>query len=182
MAKIERLAHVGVHVRDMDRSLAFYRDVLGLEVTDDDSAHGMVFLSSRPEVEHHEVLLCGGRTAGEQELWLQQISFRCPSLEDVLAYYQRFREHNVRIEYTVTHGNAIGVYFFDPDGNRCEVYWPTGLTAKQGYLEALDFSRSAEELIEQVRRSVAEHGADGYVDTRLLSGIDVGLDEQPAAP
>ncbi|MER5495184.1 VOC family protein [Streptomyces sp. NPDC002454] len=174
MAKIERLAHVGIHVRDMDRSLAFYRDVLGLSVTDDDSANGMVFLSSRPEVEHHEVLLCGGRTVGGQELWLQQISFRCATLEDVLEYYQRFRENDVSIEYTVTHGNAIGVYFFDPDGNRCEVYWPTGLTAKQGYLEGLDFSRPAHELIEQVERSVAEHGAEGYVDTRLLHGIDVG--------
>lgn len=173
MAKIERLAHVGVHVRDMDRSLAFYRDVLGLRVTDDDAANGMVFLSSRPEVEHHEVLLCGGRTVGEAELWLQQISFRCPTLEDVLEYHARFVEHGVRIEYTVTHGNAIGVYFFDPDGNRCEVYWPTGLKAKQGYLEALDFTRPAAELIEQVRLSVAEHGEDGYVDTRLLSGIDV---------
>jgi catechol 2,3-dioxygenase-like lactoylglutathione lyase family enzyme len=174
MAKIERLAHVGIHVQDMERSLAFYRDVLGLQVTDDDSANGMVFLSSRPDVEHHEVLLCPGRTVGEGELWLQQISFRCSTLEDVLEYYARFREHGVNIEYTVTHGNAIGVYFFDPDGNRCEVYWPTGLKAKQGYLEALDFTRPAAELVEQVRLSVAEHGEHGYVDTRLLSGIDVG--------
>ncbi|WP_283133904.1 VOC family protein [Rhizohabitans arisaemae] len=174
MPTIERLAHVGVHVRDLDRSVAFYRDVLGLQVSDDDAEHGMVFLSSRPDVEHHEVLLCGGRTSPDGELWLQQISFRCPTLEDVLAYYRRFVEHDVKIEYTVTHGNAIGVYFYDPDGNRLEVYWPTGLVARQGYLEGLDFTLPADVLLEQVRKSVAEHGETGYVDMRLLGGIDVG--------
>ncbi|SDH64539.1 Glyoxalase/Bleomycin resistance protein/Dioxygenase superfamily protein [Sinosporangium album] len=173
MPTIERLAHVGIHVRDMERSLAFYKDVLGLQITDDDREHGMIFLSSRPEIEHHEVLLCGGRTVGDGELWLQQISFRCSTLEDVLGFYRRFVENDVKIEYTVTHGNAIGVYFYDPDGNRCEVYWPTGLEAKQGFLEGLDLTRPAEELVEQVRASVEKYGKTGYVDTRLLEGIDV---------
>jgi catechol 2,3-dioxygenase-like lactoylglutathione lyase family enzyme len=168
VATIERLAHVGIHVFDVQSQLAFYRDVLGLQVTDIDEPAGLYFLSSRPEEEHHEILLCAGRTAGRDELLLQQISFRCPSLADVKEYYDRLVAAGVRIEYTVTHGNAIGVYFYDPEGNRLEVYWPTGLAARQGYLLEVDLSRPADELLAEVAEHVREHGKDGYVDMELL--------------
>ena len=39
------------------------------------------------------------------------------------GYYRRLRENQVPIDMTVSHGNAIAAYFYDPDGNRCEVYW-----------------------------------------------------------
>ena len=60
--RISGLGHVGVFVEDVDRSLAFYRDLLGLTLTDADEANGMYFLSSRPDEEHHEFLVCRGRT------------------------------------------------------------------------------------------------------------------------
>ncbi|GAB3364747.1 VOC family protein [Modestobacter lapidis] len=173
MPSIERLAHVGIHVLDLERSLAFYRDILGLQVSDDDREHGLTFLSSRPDIEHHEILLTEGRTAAAGELWLQQISFRCSTLEDVIEFHQRFVEHGVKIEYTVTHGNAIGVYFYDPDGNRCEVYWPTGLVARQGYLQAVDLTQSPAEIIEGVRRGVDQYGETGVIDASLLETMDV---------
>lgn len=122
---IERLTHVGIHVNDLAASIAFYRDILGLTVTDDDRAAGLVFLSSHPDDEHHEILLTAGRT-------------------------------------------------FDPDDNICEVYWPTGLRAKQGYLIGLDFNLSETELLDQVRKSVAEHGRDGIVDFSLLAAQKIG--------
>src|SRR5580704_4441768 len=59
--RIARLAHVGVYVHDLDRAVEFYRDILGLQVTDTEPAMGLAFLSSRPEVEHHELLLAAGR-------------------------------------------------------------------------------------------------------------------------
>ena len=34
MPKVTSLGHMGFHVRDMERSVAFYRDVLGLTVSD----------------------------------------------------------------------------------------------------------------------------------------------------
>ena len=61
--RIASLGHVGIFVEDVDRSLAFYRDLLGLTLTDADEANGMYFLSSRPGEEHHEFLVCRGRTA-----------------------------------------------------------------------------------------------------------------------
>jgi catechol-2,3-dioxygenase len=169
MPTIERLAHVGLYVRDLEIQLAFYRDMLGLQVTDRDDAAGLVFLSSRPDIEHHELLLCGGRNVEDDALVLQQISFRCPTLDDVVAFYQRLIAAGTKIEYTVTHGNAIGVYFYDPEGNRAEVYWPTGLKARQGYLLEVDLSESSETIMKKVREHVAEYGETGFVDMDLLA-------------
>jgi catechol 2,3-dioxygenase-like lactoylglutathione lyase family enzyme len=58
--RIASLGHVGIFVEDIDRSIAFYRDLLGLTVTDYDEKAGMCFLSSRPREEHHEFLRAGG--------------------------------------------------------------------------------------------------------------------------
>src|SRR5712692_112974 len=120
---IARLGHVGIHVRDLEKQKAFYRDVLRLKVTDEDLKMGMVFMSARPEEEHHEFLLCGGRNVGADARMPQQVSFRCNSLDDLIGYHQRFRERGVKFDMIVSHGNAIGIYFYDPEGNRCEVYW-----------------------------------------------------------
>jgi catechol 2,3-dioxygenase-like lactoylglutathione lyase family enzyme len=166
--KIARLGHVGVFVEDVERSLAFYRDLLGLTVTDADEKNGMYFMSARPNEEHHEFLICRGRTAPRDVRLLQQVSFRCDSLEDVIGFYQRMVEAKVRFDRIVSHGNAVGIYFFDPDGNRCEVYWATGFEAKQTYLAPVDLTRAPEELIAEIKAHVARYGETGFVDPALL--------------
>jgi catechol 2,3-dioxygenase-like lactoylglutathione lyase family enzyme len=166
--RIERLGHVGIFVEDIDRSIAFYRDVLGLTVTDYDEKAGMCFLSSRPDEEHHEFLVCRGRTVPQGARLLQQVSFRCSRLEDVIGFWERLKAYGAEFDRIVSHGNAVGVYFFDPDRNRCEVYWPTGFAARQTYLAKIDLSRPVDELLAEIRTHVAEHGPTGYVDPTLL--------------
>jgi len=161
-------------VHDIETEKAFYRDVLGLFVTDEEPKMGMVFLSARPEDEHHELLICGGRNVDDRDAQLlQQVSFRCNSLDDVVGYYRRFREEKVPIDMIVSHGNAVGLYFRDPEGNRCEVYWNTGLKARQPYLEMVDLDEPADEIIRKIRDSVAEHGEQGIVDRRALEAQDI---------
>ena len=166
--RIARLGHVGIFVTDVERSLRFYRDLLGLTVTDTDESNGMYFLSARPSEEHHEFLLCKGRTAPLGLRLLQQISFRCDSFEDVVGLYKRLHAADVRFDRIVSHGNAVGVYFFDPDDNRCEVYWATGLPAKQTYLKKVDLTRPMDELLAEIRAHAAQYGETGYVDPELL--------------
>jgi catechol 2,3-dioxygenase-like lactoylglutathione lyase family enzyme len=161
---ISRLGHVGIHVRDLETSKRFYSELLGLTVTDVDEKLEMVFLSARPEIEHHELLLCGGRDASLEEKLVQQISFRCDTLEDVIDHFQRLTAAKVEIDMVVSHGNAIGVYFYDPDHNRCEVYWNTGLLARQPYLEGVDLTRPVAEIVALVEESVRLYGEDGIVD------------------
>jgi catechol 2,3-dioxygenase-like lactoylglutathione lyase family enzyme len=166
--RISSLGHVGIYVEDVNRSLDFYTNLLGLTVTDGDEKNGMYFLSSRPHEEHHEFLVCRGRTAPRDARLLQQLSFRCASLEDVIAFWRRLKAAGVEFDRVVSHGNAVGVYFFDPDHNRCEVYWATGLQARQTFLAQIDLTRPVDELMTQIAASVEKYGDTGYVDPALL--------------
>jgi catechol 2,3-dioxygenase-like lactoylglutathione lyase family enzyme len=160
--RIARLGHVGLHCQDLPTMVAFYTEVLGLHITDRDDDIGLVFLSAQPDTEHHELLLTRGRDVAQGSKLLQQISFRCNNLEDVVGFYQRLRDRGVTFDHIVTHGNAIGVYFLDPEGNRIEVYWNTGLQARQPFSMPVDLEQGADEVMRTVREAVAEYGATGY--------------------
>ncbi|MTD55152.1 VOC family protein [Amycolatopsis pithecellobii] len=161
---VAELGHIGLRCHDLNRQLAFYTEILGLTVTDHDERLGIWFLSARPDTEHHELLLAEGRNVPAEAKLIQQVSFRCERFEDVLGFYRRFREHDVRLDMIVSHGNAIGVYFFDPEGNRCEVYWQTGLLARQPFVEHIDIETDPEELLQAVRASVERNGAAGFTE------------------
>jgi catechol 2,3-dioxygenase-like lactoylglutathione lyase family enzyme len=83
MPKVTSLGHVGFYVRDIERSVAFYRDIVGLQVSDR-SPKGAVFMTAQDRLaEHHELLLAPGRNDDGNVNVLQQISFHCASLRDV---------------------------------------------------------------------------------------------------
>jgi catechol 2,3-dioxygenase-like lactoylglutathione lyase family enzyme len=172
---IARLGHVGLHCKDLAKQKDFYTRVLGLQVTNEDPQMGMVFLSSRPKEEDHELLLCGGREV-DDVLLLQQMSWRCNDLNDVVGFHDRLKDYGVKFDMIVSHGNAVGMYFRDPEENRLEIYWPTGLDAKQPYLEKVDLSESPDEIMRKIKESVAQHGKTGIVDVSALQeqNIPVG--------
>lgn len=115
---------------------AFYRDVLGLQVADTrDTPVSMVFLSAKPQEEHHETVLLH---SPQEPHPLQQMSFYVDTLDELRAFYREFRARQVPIDMVVSHGNAIGIYFFDPEGNRCEVYWRTGKEVHPPYFKPID--------------------------------------------
>src|SRR5713226_8584383 len=165
---IARLGHVGIHCKDLERQKAFYRDVLGLQVTNEDPTMGMVFLSARPEEEDHELLLCRGREV-DDVLLLQQMSWRCNDLADVIGFYERLRGQGVQFDMIVSHGNAVGMYFRDPEENRLEIYWATGLQARQPYLEKVHLSEPPDEIMRKLKESVAQPGKPGIVDMAALA-------------
>jgi catechol-2,3-dioxygenase len=145
MPRVTSLGHIGLYVRDIERSKAFYRDMLGLDISDENPKTGSVFMTAKGRLkEHHELLLIPGREGGKV---VQQISFHCASLADVKEFYQLFLQRNVPIIRTVSHGNAVGVYFQDPDGNQVEVYWQTGIDWPQPFGKPVDLTASDEEII-----------------------------------
>ena len=166
--QISHLAHVGIYVQDLDREVAFYRDVLRLHVTDRDPKLGLVFLSSRPDVEHHELLLAAGRDRPGDVAMVQQLSWRCSSLADVIGFHYKLKEHGVRLDMEVSHGIAIGIYFYDPEGNRNEVYWGTGLKATQPYLSSVDLEAPPEEIWRHIQSDVEAHGGASYVEPGFM--------------
>jgi catechol 2,3-dioxygenase-like lactoylglutathione lyase family enzyme len=173
MPTISGLGHVGLYCSDLALQEAFYTEVLGLTKTDEDKEHGLVFLSAQPDVEHHEVLLVRGRNVGDEARVVQQVSFRCGSLADVIGYYHRFRDHGVKLDMVVSHGNAVGVYFYDPEGNRGEVYCATGYAARQPFLQPIDLDIGPDEVLRQVASGVEEFGATGVLDTSAMASQDI---------
>ena len=156
MPKVTSLGHMGFYVKDVERSVAFYRDILGLQVSDR-SPRGAVFMTAQDRLaEHHELYIAPGRE-GDGKI-LQQISFRCASLGDVKEFYRIFVERQVPIERVWTHGNTVSIYFQDPDGNSVEVYWPTGIDVPQPFGKPMDLTKSDEEIVAQVNKYVSERG------------------------
>src|SRR2546423_539103 len=156
--KIARLGHVGIHCQDLPAMVDFYTNVLGLYITDRDDDLGLIFLSAQPDTEHHELLLTRGRDVPQGSKLIQQISFRCNELSDVVGFYGRLRDRGVTFDHIVTHGNAIGVYFLDPEGNRVEVYWNTGLQARQPFSMPVDLDKDPDEVMADVRYAVEKYG------------------------
>jgi catechol 2,3-dioxygenase-like lactoylglutathione lyase family enzyme len=157
MAILE-LGHTGFWVYDLERMKDFYVNVLGLTVTDEDFDHGIVFMSSRPEEEHHEFVLARGRTAPLGTLTTHQVSWRVDSLETIVEYHHRFRQAGVDVQQEVTHGNAIGIYFFDPEGNRNEVYLRIDQDVRQPFRKTLNLDQDAEHILADAARMLDESG------------------------
>ena len=126
MARVTGLGHVGIYVRDLDRMLGFYRDVMGMQVTKQNWRAGVVFLSADPHAVDHEIALMRGRPDPKDPHLINQISMRVASLDDLRTLRRRLVAEGYEIEGVVNHASAIGCYFFDPERNRTEVFWVTG--------------------------------------------------------
>lgn len=124
MPKIKGLSHVVLYVNDLDKMVAFYRDVLGL-VKYREHAGRMVFLTSDPNTEDHELALTRGRE-GEAKL-IAHIAWKVETPAEVKEFYEKFKAKGVPIDHCVSHayevmGNTVSCYFLDPEGNRLEIY------------------------------------------------------------
>ena len=156
MPKVSRLGHTGVYVHDLDKMRAFYTRVLGLTVTDEDTDRGLVFMSSRPEEEHHEFVIMRGRTGPADAQVVQQISWHVDSLETLLEFHRVLQEEEgVKVEREITHGIAIAIYFFDPEGNRIEVYWATEHDIPQPFGRPVDLDQPADQVLAQADALIA---------------------------
>ena len=148
MPQTTGLGHVGIYTQDLMKMRDFYTRVIGLKISDEDlDGRGMCFLSSDPIAEHHEFVLMKGRQTSDDTQLVQQISFKVPTIQDLREYKQMIEDENLKIDRIVSHGNAFGMYFFDPEGNRVELYYRTGFPVPQPHGEQIDLSRSDEELL-----------------------------------
>jgi catechol 2,3-dioxygenase-like lactoylglutathione lyase family enzyme len=142
MARVTGLGHVGIYVRDLERMVAFYRDVMGMQITKQNWRAGIVFLSADPDAVDHEIALMRGRPSAEDPHLIQQISLRVETLDDVRQFHRRLVAEGYKIERVVNHASAIGCYFFDPEGNRTEVFWVTGRPSWVPVANPIDIERS----------------------------------------
>jgi catechol-2,3-dioxygenase len=155
---ITGLGHTGLWVNNLDQMRDFYERVLGLQVTDEDAELGMVFLSARPDEEHHQLVLQRGRTAPADVRLIHQISWRVDSLEALREFHRRFTAEGVRVQQEVTHGNAFGIYFFDPEGNRNEVYLRIDRDVPQPFRKSLNLDQEPEAVLVEADQLLNDGG------------------------
>ncbi len=127
--RIGRLGHVVLNVRDVARSVRFYTEVLGFEVSDiypDEMVPGgMAFLRFNPD--HHGIALVGSMSDGaeNQNTELNHIAFEVATIEEVLRARDHLQRHEIVIDFEGRRraGCQLAVEFRDPDNHRLEIYW-----------------------------------------------------------
>jgi len=123
---VKELGHVVLYVRDLERSVRFYRDVLGWrQVVGDMAFPAAMFSGGRT---HHELLLIevgsdaapipAGRRVGMYHFGLKVGD----TDEDLRAALSRLQEAGVPLMGTADHGMTHSLYLADPDGNEIELY------------------------------------------------------------
>jgi catechol-2,3-dioxygenase len=126
MIRLKKLGHIQLRVADIERSKAFYRDVLGFRVAEQDPKHGDLFMTLGEDfhtldMAQHESPETGRGPA--RPVGVAHIAFQVASYEALGEAYRTLLQHSVRIERAMDHMNQRSSYFVDPDGNRLEIYY-----------------------------------------------------------
>lgn len=123
--KAHYLGHVVFYVKDLERSLAFYRDLLGFkEIGRIFNGHAAALTSGRT---HHELLLiqvgeAPGPPTGRRR-GLYHIGIKVgDSLEELRAAKDELESAGVLIDGMSDHTVSQSLYVRDPDGNEVELY------------------------------------------------------------
>ena len=120
--------HVALSVIDLERSLRFYTEVLGLKISEREH--------QKPGIEYF--LDCGASLVGliqgnkegnhhflqDEGLGGNHFSFRVPA-QEFDACVEALKKQGVTITYQKKRDRSWSLYFLDPDGNKLEITsWP----------------------------------------------------------
>lgn len=124
--RIKKLGHVVIQVRDLERSVRFYTEVLNFRVSDDATVGG-VFLTAIGD--HHTIGLfpSDGENAempSKGAVRLHHFAFQVETLEELFEIRSYLKERGVPIvwEGRRAMGAHTSVEFLDPDGYHLELY------------------------------------------------------------
>lgn len=130
-----RVGHIHLKVSDIDRAIAFYRDVLGFDVTQRYGTQA-AFLSAGGY--HHHIGLNtwesqGGNAPAPGTTGLYHVAFVYPNRAALGAAIKAVTDVGLALDGAADHGVSEAVYLRDPDGNGIELYrdrpeaeWPRG--------------------------------------------------------
>ncbi|MCC5940250.1 MAG: VOC family protein [Balneolaceae bacterium] len=119
-----RIGHVHLKVADLNRSLSFYCDLLGFEIT---TMYGSqaAFISAGGY--HHHIGLNtwhskGGSPAPRNSTGLYHTAILYPTRKDLAKIVKRLMDEGYPISGASDHGVSEAIYLDDPDGNGVELY------------------------------------------------------------
>jgi catechol 2,3-dioxygenase len=110
---------VALTVQSLERSAAFYTNILGLEIHDQQDGHAalgvgetdLVLLNANPKAQPPD------RTTG-----LYHFAIRVPTRPDLAWVLHRLAETQTRVSGFADHQVSEAIYLPDPDGNGIEIY------------------------------------------------------------
>jgi len=125
--RCNKIGHVALYVKDLQRSAKFYTEVMGFSISDVYESGmmpgGAVFL--RCSADHHGVALFKIPEGQTPTSGLHHMAFEVSSLDEVLRARDYLRRHDVPIHFEGRRraGVQIAIEFVDPDGHNLEIYW-----------------------------------------------------------
>lgn len=157
-------SHCVLKVRDMGAMVAFYEDLLDFRVADrgplGPDGPEIVFMSGSSS-DHHQIAFTSTR-GPEDASSLEHNAFRVESIADVQALVARVAaDDRVPPPLPLTHGNAISVYFSDPEGNGIEVFCDTPWHVPQPAVGGWDPGASPEEILAKVESAFSDRPGFG---------------------
>ena len=117
--EIAKLGHVALVSADLEKSLWFFRDTIGLEETE--VVDGVHYLRAWGDFEHHTLSIAAGETS-----YIDHIGWRTKRREDVATFAKLLEDAGTEVRWIqageeVAQGEAIR--FELPSGHRFELYY-----------------------------------------------------------
>ena len=126
---IHRLNHAVLYVRDVERSVTFYRDVLGFEaITEMAALRGAAFLRAPASTNDHDLGLfqigpdAADSPAGRGAVGLYHLAWEVDTLADLQELAGRLADAGALVGAS-DHGTTKSLYGQDPDGLEFEIAW-----------------------------------------------------------
>jgi catechol 2,3-dioxygenase len=134
----------------------FYTSVFDLKLTDKGPGTTfpfmLAFLSANP-IQHHQLALAQNRPEGAPST-VMQLSFKVNTLDDLREARDRALRKGATKMRGLNHGNAISIYFMDPEENTVEVYFDTPWYVAQPHGDPLDLEKSDAEIWAETEKIV----------------------------
>lgn len=160
--KVKKIHHVAYRCNDAKQTVAFYRDVLGMDYLLA-FAENEVPSTKEPDPYMHVFLDAGagnvmaffelpnspqmGRDPNTPE-WVQHIAFSLETMEELGEAKLRLEQHGLDVLGPIDHGLFDSIYFFDPNGHRLEFAVDKGTDADRQRAQAV-----ADEMLEEWSRT-----------------------------
>ena len=123
---VTRLNHAVLFVRELPRSLTFYRDVLGFEVLME--LPNAAFLRAPGSTNDHDLGLfaigsgAGSSDAGRSHVGLYHLAWEVDTLTELARYAELLKKYGALVGAS-DHGTTKALYAHDPDGLEFEMSW-----------------------------------------------------------